>query len=304
VEAAQSAGDGTRRIVALVAYDGTSFAGFQAQSSATSVPTIQGTLEDALLRFTTLQGRVVGAGRTDAGVHAAGQVVGAQLVWRHSHQDLQRAWNAHLPPTIVVRRVVDEPAPIVEGRRFHPRFSAQARTYRYTVVQQVGGAAGTGRSPLGSRFAHVEPVALDLNAMQQAAQLLVGTHDFKTFGRAPEGKLQASGEAGSTVRTVMQAEWQRVQCDLAPLEPGQEQTVVFTITANAFLQHMVRRLVGTLLEVGRGRLDTGNFGRLLAACNPQLAAPPAFAGGLVLETVAYAPVWGLRFHPDELSLDM
>jgi tRNA pseudouridine38-40 synthase len=110
----------------VVAYDGTSYHGFQFQVGQ---PTIQGSLEEALGRCAEPLGRVAGAGRTDTGVHAVGQVVGVQVRWRHSLDALQRAWNAHLPPDITVRRLVEAPP------TFHPRFSAVQRTYRYTVIE-------------------------------------------------------------------------------------------------------------------------------------------------------------------------
>ncbi len=271
-----------RRFVALVAYDGTDYFGFQVQRD---VPTIQGALEQSLAAFAHPVGRITGAGRTDTGVHARGQVIAGAVHWKHGWSDLQRAWNAHLPPAIVVRRVVAEPAPSAAGLPFHPRFSARSRSYRYTVVTAAGPDL-PGRSPLQGRFAHVEAGTLDVEAMQQAAQLLVGEHDFATFGKPPDGE--------STIRTVHFAQWQQLQTTLPALEETPESTLVFTVTANAFLQHMVRRLVGTLLEVGRGHRSVDAFGAALAACDGRMAAPPAFAGGLVLEQVGYAPEWGLH----------
>lgn len=268
--------------MALVAYDGSDFCGFQVQRD---VPTIQGALEQSLAAFSEPVGRIAGAGRTDTGVHARGQVIAGAAHWKHGWAELQRAWNAHLPAAIVVRRVVAEPPPSAGGKPFHPRFSAACRSYRYTVV--AGNAAeAPARSPLHGRYAHVEANPLDVAAMQQAAQLLVGTHDFASFGKPPDGE--------STVRTVTMAQWQQLQTTLPALEAAPESTLVFTVTANAFLQHMVRRLVGTLLEVGRSRMSVEAFGAALAACDGRMAAPPAFAGGLVLEQVTYAPEWGLH----------
>ena len=118
-----------RRIIALVAYDGTEFCGFQYQIGQ---PSIQATLEEALDKFCRVQDRIVGSGRTDTGVHATGQVIAATVEWKHSLQAFQQAWNVHLPKSVVIRGVCIVPEP------FHPRFSALKRTYCYYVINQVG----------------------------------------------------------------------------------------------------------------------------------------------------------------------
>lgn len=263
-----------KQVAALVGYDGTDYCGFQVQAD---VPTIQGTLEEALRTFTTLQGRIAGAGRTDAGVHARGQVIGLTLQWRHGLDDLRRAWNAHLPPAIVIRRVTEPPA------GFHPRFSAVQRTYRYFMRE------GVEREPLSSRYTLDIAQSLDLAAMQAAAAELVGTHDFATFGQPPQSK--------STVRTVYAAEWHVEMSDLSPVAVVAERRLVFTLTANAFLQHMVRKVVGSLIEVGRGRWSGADFAEALHAANGARSAPPAPPCGLVLEWVAYPEAWRLFAEP-------
>ncbi len=259
---------------ALVAYDGTAYHGFQYQ---VGVPTIQGTLEEALQRFAEPVSRVVGAGRTDAGVHASGQVVAVQVRWRHSLGSLLQAWNAHLPADICVRRVVQVP----EG--FHPRFSAVARTYRYWIY--VDGTPASlsrpRRSPLTDRYALFEPGPLDVARMNRAAALLRGQHDFATFGQPTQGD--------STVRRVDQAEWQVVETNLAPLAPFPGHHLVFTVTANGFLRQMVRTLVGALLEVGRGRWSLEMLEAALQARDRSQAPPPVAPAGLVLERVHYPP---------------
>ena len=267
----------TLPVAALVAYDGSDYFGFQVQSG---VPTIQGALEEALSTFTTLQGRVTGAGRTDTGVHARGQVVGATVVWKHTLADLQRAWNAHLPSAISVRS-------LAQGTQgWHPRFSALSRTYRYTVVEWGGGRTAPLHAPLAERFAHFERSALDSVAMAAAAQTLVGRRDFAAFGQPPQGE--------NSVRTVSRAEWDVVP-QPATLEAKQDRTLLFTITADAFLQHMVRRIVGSLLEVGRGRWSVERFADVLASCELRNSAPPAVPNGLVLEAVEYPSQWGINF---------
>jgi tRNA pseudouridine38-40 synthase len=263
----------------LVAYDGTEFHGFQLQPA---VPTIQGELEAALQRLTQTPVRVHGAGRTDRGVHASGQVIAAEVEWRHSVEALQRAWNAHLPRSIAVRRL--QPAPV----GFHPRFRAVARTYRYTVIESAEQSRSAPRhAPLADRFAYYVTRRLDLAAMQTAAERLVGEHDFATFGQPPVGE--------QTVRVVEVAEWQVVATTLPPLSAYPGRCLVFTIRANAFLYQMVRNLVGALLEVGCGRWQVADLVAALQARRRDRAAPPAPPHGLVLERVDFPPGLGLNF---------
>lgn len=259
-------------VCALVAYDGTDFHGFQAQANA---PSIQQELETALDRFVVRCSRVAGAGRTDAGVHASGQVIAVCVQWRHGLDALQRAWNVHLPPTIAVRRVGMAP----DG--FHPRHSAVSRTYRYTV--QCGGQDGrraeVSRSPLTDRFAWFEPRPLDVAAMNAVSAQLVGSHDFATFGQPPQGD--------NTLRTVQTARWEWVTASQAPLNDAAGMKLVFTITANAFLRQMVRSLAGSMLAVGRGEWTAQAFVDAWMAQDRSRAAAPAAAQGLVLEKVTY-----------------
>ena len=257
-----------RYVCGIVTYDGTDFHGFQVQAS---VPTIQGTLEAALDRFCERTTRLAGAGRTDTGVHASGQVVAVKVAWRHSLEQLQNAWNVHLPPSIVVRGLTDVPA------GFHPRFSAQRRTYRYYVVEDD--CTTVGRSPLTDRFALYVPQPLALEAMQAATEVLVGEHDFATFGHPTQGK--------NTVRHVFAAEWQTVTDSLDPLAHFLPRRIVLTISANGFLRNMVRNLVGSCLAVGRGEWTVERVADALAARDRKLSAPPAPPQGLVLEQVLY-----------------
>jgi len=265
-------------VCSLVSYDGTDFHGFQYQSNTA---TIQGALEDALLALTKSKVRVVGAGRTDAGVHASGQVVSAQVPWRHSIADLKRAWNAHLPTEITILKA--EPAP----EQFHPRFSAGNRTYRYTVYFTPSAATGqvVKRMPLLERFALYDARPLDVIAMQKAASFLVGEYDFATFGQPPQGN--------NTYRRVFQSQWQVVTTNLLPVSFEPIQQVVFTITANAFLRNMVRNVVGSLLKVGRGDWQVEEMLAALHARDRGRSAPPAPPNGLVLEAVHYPQYPGL-----------
>lgn len=267
-------------VCAQVAYDGTDFCGFQLQRR---VPTIQGALEDALLAVTKRPVRIHGAGRTDTGVHARGQVIAALVPWRHSVGDLQRAWNAYLPKTVAIRKLQLAP----DG--FHPRFSALERTYRYTVVETsaAGDPSAPRRSPLTDRFAFYVTRRLDLAAMNEAARLMVGEHDFATFGQAPQGE--------NTVRQVYQAEWHLLETRLPSLSAYPGRPIVFTICANAFLYQMVRNLVGTLLEIGFGRRQPAAMMTALALRDRSKSAPPAAPTGLVLEKIRYPTFLGLQF---------
>ena len=261
-----------RYVAGLVTYDGTDYYGFQYQKDSA---TIQGALEQALSAFAQLEGRVVGSGRTDRGVHANGQVIAARVYWQHDVRALQQAWNAHLPQNICIRGLCAAP------EAFHPRFSAVERTYRYTVYQVAGldGLTTPKRSPLTDRFAFHVPHELDVTAMNEAAKVLIGEHDFATFGQPPQGTI--------TVRHLTQATWQVVKDELPALNRYASRQIVFTVTANAFLRQMVRNLVGTLLDVGQGKRTATDVEMALRAKGRELSSPPAPPHGLVLENVIY-----------------
>ncbi|MFQ5610941.1 MAG: tRNA pseudouridine(38-40) synthase TruA [Anaerolineae bacterium] len=242
-----------RRYGAVLEYDGTDFSGFQIQAEGR---TVQGELETALRRVTQVETRVIGAGRTDAGVHASGQVIAFTVPWRHTTQDLQRALNAVLPADVALRTLRPVPG------AFHPRFDAIRRTYHYTVLNQPE------RSPLGRRYACHTPQPLDVEAMRQAGQCLIGRHDFASFGRPPQGN--------KTVRHVTQAEW-----------VAEGPRLTFVISANAFLYRMVRAIVGTLLQVGKGERAPAEMLAILEARERSLAGPLAPACGLCLVEVGY-----------------
>ncbi|MCS6825157.1 MAG: tRNA pseudouridine(38-40) synthase TruA [Caldilinea sp.] len=265
-----------RTVCALVAYDGTDFYGFQSQAD---VPTVQDALEQALDRFCLREGRIIGAGRTDRGVHASGQVIRASMRWKQAMADLERAWNAHLPPSIAVRCVREAP----EG--FHPRFDAISRMYRYFVWWQQApeGFPSLRRSPLTDRFALLETRPLDVAAMNQAASYFLGVHDFATFGQAPQ-------EGEGTERCVTAAFWRIEEPGASLSAPHPARRLVFTIVANAFLRQMVRTIVGTLLAVGRGEIPAEAIKQMLGARDRSEAAPPAPPQGLMLERVTYPPV--------------
>lgn len=238
---------------AVVEYDGTQYFGFQIQPN---VPTIQGELEAALAKVLGEPIRIVGGGRTDAGVHALGQVISFRAVWKHSPENLGRAMNAHLPHDIAVREVTVAPSD------FHARFSAVGRRYRYSIfVAPV-------RSPLRERYAWRLAEAPDLGTLQQAGALVVGQKDFGAFGEAPWGD--------STVRIVRQARWSR-----------RDDLLTWDVEANAFLRGMVRTLVSTMVWVGAGRMTPETLAELLEKPDRSRVAPPAPASGLCLLEVLY-----------------
>lgn len=245
-----------RKVAFTVAYDGTRYQGFQVQRAGL---TIQGELEAAIARLTGQASRVVGAGRTDAGVHAVGQVAACTVPEKWTVPDLRRALNAVLPPDIAVLEVAEAPA------GFHPRYSAHSRTYQYRVWNAPV------RSPLERLYSLHVPGPLDLAAMNAASALLVGVHDFATFG-SPVGR------SPRTVRRVYRAEWRQAG-----------HLIWFDIEANAFLRRMVRGLVGALLRVGQGQWTPADMADLLAARTRSESAPSAPAHGLWLMKVTYPP---------------
>jgi len=242
-------GGTARRFRATVEYDGTDFAGFQLQPGAR---TVQGELEAALARLSGGRRQpVVGAGRTDAGVHAAGQVIAFTYPGDLPVEALAEALNGNLPPDVAVRDVRRAPA------SFNPRYAARYRDYRYTIWNGP-------RSPLRERTALRVAADLDVAAMARAATALEGRHDFSAFG----------GADPQPVRTVHLIRVRRTGSN-----------VTIDVRADAFLRGMVRRLVATLLAVGTGRLEASAVGGLLAAGTPALGGAAAPARGLCLRRV-------------------
>jgi len=244
------------RYRATVAYDGTAYEGFQRQAHAN---TVQGVLEAALYAVTQQTATVIGAGRTDAGVHAEGQVIAFEVAWRHETHKLLNALNAHLPDDIALQDLC-----VQDG--FHPRFDAVSRRYRYSVLEAQH------RQPLlRDRVWHV-PESLDVDAMQSVAQALVGQHDFAAFGHPPQGS--------NTVRTVYTSRWIRSPQPYGAL-------LVYTVEANAFLHHMVRRMVGVMVDVGRRRTTVEGALTIFNSRDIAQAKTLAPARGLILEAVRY-----------------
>jgi len=238
-----------------LAYDGTDYVGWQRQANGIS---IQGLIEDALR---TLDGRdvpVAGAGRTDAGVHALGQVAAFTLARDLDADALVRALNAHLPPAIRVFSAEEAPP------GFHPRFGARQKTYRYQLWN------ADAMSPFERAYAWHVPGPLDVEAMREAAQRLVGRHDFAAF--------QATGGSVSTTEREI---FESAICHLPSA------MLVYEVTGSGFLRHMVRIIVGSLVEVGRGRRPVEWMSEILASRDRTAAGPTAPPQGLFLLRVEY-----------------
>ena len=245
-----------RTVKLTVQYDGTGYVGWQRQDTGAS---IQGVLEDVLAR---IDGRTVtlhGAGRTDAGVHATGQVASVRLATAHDDGTLVRALNANLPPEIRVWTVE------TVAEDFHARFSAREKTYEYRIWN------GPAVPPFLRLYTWHVPQPLNVTLLQAGADAIAGTHDFAAF--------QGAGSVvHTTVRTVTCAAWHRRDAD-GPL--------VFEISGDGFLRHMVRSLAGTLVEAGLGRRPVEDLGRLLACPDRAAAGRTAPPQGLFLTKVTY-----------------
>jgi len=242
------------RYQVTLAYDGTNFLGFQRSGRSR---TVQGEVEKALRGLGWQDRIILSAGRTDTGVHASGQVIAFDLDWNHSAEALGKAINAALPDDVAVQVCREASAD------FHPRYHATRRIYRYRLYFKPE------RDPLLGRYAWRIWPALELQLLQEAAAMLPGTRDFAAFGTPPRA-------GGSTVRTVQHASWQ-------PVEGG----LVFEVAANAFLYHMVRRLVFWQVLVGEGRLALQQWAQAVSAAQPLSPglAPPQ---GLTLVEVCYS----------------
>jgi tRNA pseudouridine38-40 synthase len=246
----------TQRVRLTLHYDGADFLGWQLQPQKR---TVQGELERVLARLLTSPARVIGSGRTDRGVHATGQVATVDVPIRWTPAELRRAMNALLPADIWVAEARLAPS------RFHPRYDAVSRAYIYRV-----GTATDAQSPFHARWCWPVVRPLDRGAMERATTVLRGEHSFFAFAKAGQ-------EARGDRCIVQEALWH----DWEPL--GLE----FRISANRFLHHMVRYLVGTLVEIGLGRRPGEDLARLLDRETELETSPPAPPDGLFLTEVRY-----------------
>jgi len=248
-----------RTIKIIVSYDGTDFAGFQRQSNARSV---QAEIEAALAPIEGRAVTVAGAGRTDSGVHALGQVATFKLASPISADDLSHALNARLPEDVrVVSAMEAEPD-------FHARFSARSKTYRYRISNTLV------MSPFERRYAWHISRRLDLEAMREAARHLVGEHDFAAF-------QAAGGTVTTSVRSITHSNWME-----EPL-PGGGRLLTYETAGTGFLKRMVRSIVGTLVEVSDGRRTAESIRDLLVSRDRAAAGPTAPPSGLYLVRVDY-----------------
>jgi tRNA pseudouridine38-40 synthase len=245
----------TTKVVLIVEYDGTRYHGFQLQAG---LPTIQRELETAIRELTGERTRLITASRTDAGVHAKGQVVSFRTRSEHSLETFVKGLNYYLPKDIAVK------AAHRADDSFNVRRHAVSREYNYYILNS------STRSPLRERFYYLVAGRLDIEAINQAARALIGEHDFASFVNNNEAA------ARSTVRRVHRAEMRR-DGDLA----------VFSMAANSFLMHQVRNTVGSLIRVGRGKMSIDQFCSILEAKKHGLAWPTAPARGLCLMQVNY-----------------
>ncbi|HET8670505.1 MAG TPA: tRNA pseudouridine(38-40) synthase TruA [Candidatus Saccharimonadales bacterium] len=251
-----------------LAYDGTDFFGSQRQASSTGMSkrTVQGELEKALCKLGWAERSVLMSGRTDTGVHATGQVASFDLDWSHSAEELVRALNALLPVDMAVHQAW------VADPKFHPRFDALSRRYRYKLFCQPL------RHPIRERFSWRIWPAINGEVLIETAKLFLGTHDFSAFGSPTTPR-------GGTVRTVMKAEWSQ------PREAEDEWH--FEVQADAFLYRMVRRLVFVQVAAAQGKVSVETVANSLANSvsselrNDTLPAGLAPAHGLTLVEVAY-----------------
>ncbi|MBK5291504.1 MAG: tRNA pseudouridine(38-40) synthase TruA [Acidobacteriia bacterium] len=246
-----------RRIKITIAYDGTAFHGWQIQPG---LPTIQGVLEELLAGMEGAPVPVIGSGRTDAGVHALAQVAAFDLANPIPAENLRRALNRLLPPSIRITEAV-ETAP-----DFHPRFQAVSKTYEYRIWR------GEVCPPFERAYVHHHPYPLELAPMLELATLIQGEHDFSAFAAADE--TDALGR--SKVRTI----YSSALC-------SHENRLMYRVRGSGFLKHMVRNIAGTLLEAGKGNLTSEEMRARLQPGFPGKAGPCAPARGLFLMHVEY-----------------
>ena len=244
----------------IVQYDGTDFHGWQLQSD---LRTVQGELTRAL---SLIEGRDVvvhGSGRTDAGVHAEGQVANVNLLREISPEKLRAAINGNVSKDVRIMR-----AEVVPDE-FHARYSAREKTYRYRIVN------GPVISPFWSRFAHHEARALDVERMDESAKLFLGVHDWSGFS-------SAQSDAETKVRNV-------TRCEVVERfeKSSPSRIIEITMSAEGFLRYMMRSIAGTLLAVGRGEMDSALVARAISEGDRSLAAATAPAQGLTLVSVRY-----------------
>jgi tRNA pseudouridine38-40 synthase len=249
-----------RNLKIVLAYDGSEFSGWQVQPDAA---TIQGTLASAIGRVTGEKVLPQGSGRTDAGVHALAQVATFASESPIPPQNLVKALNDTLPPSIRVLEANEAPL------EFHARKSAQAKTYHYRMLRSAI------CPPFLARYVWHYPYPLDQDAMRHAAAFVIGKHDFTSFA-AVDPERGREDETISNVREIFASTWEQKKNEL-----------VYTVRGSGFLHHMVRNLVGTFVLVGKSTLKPEDLREILAARNRSAAGATAPASGLYLVSVEY-----------------
>ena len=244
-----------RTIKLTIAYEGTRYQGWQVQPKGS---TIQGVIEEKVSALTGEKVDIIGAGRTDAGAHASGQVAHFKTQSPLKILTIQKALNSLLPPDIVIRKVEE-----VE-ENFHARKSPRSKIYEYRILNEPV------RSPFQREYAWHLPHPLNWGEMKRASKKLIGQHDFSSF-------RSAGSSAKTSVRKVVRAEWKRSRDGL----------IRFEIEANGFLKQMVRAIVGTLVEVGKGKISAAEFQQIIESKDRKKAGPTAPAHGLFLKEVKY-----------------
>lgn len=249
----------------LLEYDGTAYQGWQVQENRL---TIQGVIEDRIFKITGEQSRVIGASRTDAGVHALGQVAAFRTESRFDPETIKKALNALLPQDIRVLEAseVDD--------SFNPRDSAVKKSYFYIIANQRESSAFL------YRYAWLVQQQLNLKSMLDAAQVLIGEHDFSSF----RGTGSSTKNSVREVFSLSIERFEKLDFMTASLDG---KFIKLRIEANGFLRHMVRNIVGTLIEIGRGRFTADRIQEILKLHDRKLAGPTAPARGLSLERIVY-----------------
>lgn len=240
----------------IIAYDGTDYQGFQRQGIK---PTVQKEIEDALKNLGWIGTSITYAGRTDAGVHALGQVIGFSLDWKHSIASLQNALNTRLRKSIVFR------SGCIAEDDFHPRYDAKSRMYAYHFYCEEMD------NPLLDRFAWRVWPEPDYALLEEGAKAFIGLHDFHFFGKPPKKK-------GFTIREIYKSTLKIAK---------DKKRFIYKVSANAFLYHMVRRIVFSLLNVGKRKIDLGEITKALQLRENRILPGIAPAKGLILEEVVY-----------------
>lgn len=244
-----------RNIKLLIEYDGTNYLGWQVQPKGL---TIQGVLEEKIGLLTGESVQLFGSGRTDSGVHALGQVAHFKTESRMNILSMQKALNSLVPPDIVIQKVEE----VEDG--FHARKHSKSKVYEYRILNR------NLRSAFHRGYVWYIPQKLNFVEMQKAARSLVGEHDFSAF-------RTVGSPTRTTVRRVIRAEWKR----------GRDGLIRFEIEANGFLKQMVRSIIGTLVEVGKGKMKAADLRKILNSKDRKEAGPTAPARGLFLKEVKY-----------------